>query len=79
MEEIQKRLEEKNLQIKLTKEAKGFLIEKGFDPIFGARPLKRTLQRYLEDPLAEEIISGKFKNGGEVKISLKDEKLVFGM
>jgi len=79
VEEIQKRLEEQNLHIKLTKEAKEFLIEKGFDPVFGARPLKRTLQRYLEDPLAEEIIAGKFKNGGEVKISLKDEKLVFEM
>ncbi len=76
--EIQKRLKEKNLQMQLTKEAKEFLIEKGFDPIFGARPLKRTLQRHLEDPLAEEFIGGKFKNGGEVKISLKDEKLVFG-
>ena len=37
------------------------LMEKGFDPVFGARPLKRTIQRYLEDPLAEEIIAGRFK------------------
>ena len=78
VQEIQKRLQERNLQLRLAKEAKEFLIEKGFDPIFGARPLKRTLQRYLEDPLAEEFISGKFKNGGEVKVSLKDEKLAFG-
>ncbi len=77
VKDVQKRLEERNLQLKLSKEVRDFLIEKGFDPIFGARPLKRTIQRYMEDPLAEELISGKFKNGGEVKVSLKDGKLVF--
>ncbi len=78
VEEVQERLKERRIQVKLTKEAKEFLIEKGFDPVFGARPLKRTIQRFLEDPLAEEIILGKFKEGGEVKVSVKDGKLLFG-
>jgi len=58
--DVQERLQSKGLSIKLTKEAKDFLIEKGYDPIFGARPLKRAIQQYLEDPLAEEILRGKF-------------------
>jgi len=45
----------------LTPKAKDFFIEKGFDPVFGARPLKRAIQRFLEDPLAEDIIKGRFK------------------
>ena len=53
------------------------IIEKGFDMIFGARPLKRTIQRLLEDPLAEEIISGKHKEGTKIKVTRKKEILVF--
>jgi ATP-dependent Clp protease ATP-binding subunit ClpA len=58
-------------------EAKDLLIEKGFDPVFGARPLKRTIQRFLEDPLAQDIISKKFKEGSNIKVRRKNEELVF--
>jgi ATP-dependent Clp protease ATP-binding subunit ClpC len=75
--EVKKRMSEQNIAIELTKEAKQFLIEKGFDPVFGARPLKRTIQRFLEDPLAEEMISGKFKKGAKVKIKAKVDHLEF--
>ncbi len=75
--EVQKRLAEQKITIELTKDAKEFLIEKGFDKMFGARPLKRTIQRYLEDPLAEEIISGVLHKEGIVRVSAKDDKLVF--
>ena len=75
--EVQERLAGQKITIELTKEAKEFLIEKGFDKMFGARPLKRTIQRYLEDPLAEDIISGTLHKDGVVKISAKDAKLVF--
>jgi len=75
--QVEKRLSEQKISIELTKEAKEFLIDKGFDKMFGARPLKRTIQRYLEDPLAEEIISGGLHKEGLVKISVKDDKLVF--
>ena len=77
IDEVQKRIHDQDISIKLNKEAKTFLIEKGFDPIFGARPLKRTIQRFLEDPLSEEIIAGKFKKGGIVKIGAKTDHLVF--
>ena len=57
---VKQRLKDKGINIILTPEAKEFIIEKGFDPVYGARPLKRTIQRYIEDPLAEEIIAGRF-------------------
>lgn len=77
IKEVQKRLHDQNIAIKLTQAAKDFLIEKGFDPVFGARPLKRTIQRFVEDSLSEEIIAGKFKEGGVVRIDAKVDHLVF--
>jgi len=71
------RLKEQEIALDISQDAKDFLIEKGFDPVFGARPLKRTIQRYLEDPLASEIISKKFKEGSKVKVHRKNEELVF--
>ncbi|MBU0881759.1 MAG: ATP-dependent Clp protease ATP-binding subunit [Candidatus Omnitrophica bacterium] len=77
IKDVESRLKDQNIEIELTQEAKDFLIEKGFDRNFGARPLKRTIQRFLEDPMAEEIIRGTFKKGGKVKISAKVDHLVF--
>jgi len=74
---VRDRLKEQNISLEVTAEAKEFLIEKGFDPVFGARPLKRTIQRFLEDPLASEIISKRFKEGSIVKVGRKNEELVF--
>ena len=74
---VANRIKEKGIQIELDKSAMDLLIEKGFDPVFGARPLKRTIQRYLEDPLAEDIIAGQYKEGSQVKVTCKDDKLVF--
>ena len=71
------RLKEQNITLEVTPEAKELLIDKGFDPVFGARPLKRTIQRFLEDTLASEIISKKFKDGSVVKVTRKNEELVF--
>ena len=75
--EVIERLKEKDIHIELTKEAIEFFIEKGFDPTFGARPLKRTIQRYLEDPLAEDIISGKFKEGSKITVKRDKDILLF--
>ena len=58
----------------MSEEAKSFLIDKGFDKVFGARPLKRTIQRYLENPLAEEMLSSAFKEGDEITITVADKK-----
>ncbi|MFH1641049.1 MAG: ATP-dependent Clp protease ATP-binding subunit [Candidatus Omnitrophota bacterium] len=71
------RLKEQNITLEVNQEAKDFLIEKGFDPVFGARPLKRTIQRFLEDLLASEIISKRFKEGSRVKVLRKNEELIF--
>ncbi|MCM8798575.1 MAG: ATP-dependent Clp protease ATP-binding subunit, partial [Candidatus Omnitrophica bacterium] len=77
MNDVRKRMSEQGYFIELTPEAKEFLIDKGFDPILGARPLRRTIQRYVEDPLAEEIIAAKFKVGDTIKIVLHENHLQF--
>jgi ATP-dependent Clp protease ATP-binding subunit ClpC len=71
------RLKEQNITLEVSQEAKDFLIEKGFDPVFGARPLKRTIQRFLEDSLSSEIISKRFKDGSKVLVLRKNEELIF--
>ncbi len=71
------RLKDKGIHVELTKEAIALLIEKGFDANYGARPLKRTIQRLLEDPLAESIISGDIKEGSKVFADRKEDTLVF--
>ena len=60
-----------------TTEAKEFLIEKGYDPTYGARPMRRAVERYLEDPLAEEMLRGNVKAGDIVQVTVENEKLVF--
>lgn len=62
------RLKEHKFKVTLTKEAKQFLVEAGYDPAFGARPLKRAIQRYIEDPLAMEILEGNFQEGDRILI-----------
>ena len=54
-----------------------FLIEKGYDPAFGARPLRRAVEKYLQDPLAEEILRGTIKPSETVEVVVADDKLVF--
>ena len=71
------RVREKGVEIELTPEASAFLIEKGYEPVYGARPLRRAIERYLEDPIAEEVIRGKIKSGDRVKVSADKENLTF--
>lgn len=70
MRELLKRVSAMGITIELTKKAKEFLADKGFDPTFGARPLRRALQKYLEDPIAEELLKGKFPEGTVVKVKV---------
>ncbi|HZY10167.1 MAG TPA: ATP-dependent Clp protease ATP-binding subunit [Bacteroidota bacterium] len=79
MDEIVKRMTAMDIKIQLAKPAKDFLVEKGYDPAFGARPLKRALQKYVEDPIAEEILRNKFGHGSIIKIKYnkKTESLKF--
>ncbi len=75
---INKRLAERNIRIELTEKAKEHLVKLGYDPAYGARPLKRTLQKHLETPLANLIIKGEVKEGQKVTVDLSSEgQLVF--
>mgnify|MGYP000915414280 CR=1 FL=1 len=72
---VLKRLAAKNIHLKLDKKAKDFLIEQGYDPNYGARPMRRAVERHIEDPLAEHLLRGDVKAGQTVKIThKKDEK-----
>lgn len=71
------RIKEKEITIALDTAAHEFLIEKGYDPTYGARPMRRAVERYLEDPMAEEILRGSFKAGDQVQVTRDGEKLSF--
>ena len=75
--EVKERLQEQDVNIELTKDAKEFLIEKGFDVVFGARPLKRTITRFIEDPLAQALLKGEIDKVKPTIIKCKDDRLVF--
>jgi len=77
VKEVSKRLLEQDLHLEATSEAKEVLTQEGFDPDFGARPLRRAIQRLIENPLADEILSGTFKEGDNVLVDAKDNKIVF--
>ncbi|MEK7993549.1 MAG: ATP-dependent Clp protease ATP-binding subunit [Planctomycetota bacterium] len=69
-----KRLTEHGLKLELTERAREFLIDKGFNPEFGARPLRRAIEHYIEDPLSEAVLSGKFKGKKLINIDVQDEE-----
>jgi len=71
------RLEDRELAFSISDEALDTLLEAGFDPVYGARPLKRAIQRYIENPLAEAILAGRYGAGDEIKTVLKDELIAF--
>jgi ATP-dependent Clp protease ATP-binding subunit ClpC len=60
---------DKNIALTLNQDAREYLVEKGWDPNFGARPLKRALQKYLEDPMSEEILKGEYTGNFHVEVS----------
>jgi len=68
------RVKQLGLNIDVTVAAKDFILDKGWDPQFGARPLKRAIQKYIEDPLAEEIIKTKFSEGDAILVDMDPEK-----
>jgi ATP-dependent Clp protease ATP-binding subunit ClpB len=72
-----KRLSQRNLQLTLTDAAKKLLAIEGFDPVFGARPLKRTIQRDLLDPLSLELLEGKFKEGDSIRADVVGDRITF--
>jgi ATP-dependent Clp protease ATP-binding subunit ClpB len=77
LELVRKRLAERRLSINLNSEAKAYLAREGYDPVFGARPLKRVIQRDLLNPLSTKILSGEFKEGETIEVGAKGEHLTF--
>lgn len=75
--DINERLTEKGLSLELTKKAKVFLVDQGYDPKLGARPLRRSIEEHIEDKLSEEVLKGKFTYGTNIKTDLKGKELTF--
>ena len=74
---IQNRILGRNIELKINKSAREFLLNKGFDKAYGARQLRRTVERYLEDPLAEEILRGAIENDSIISVRGSKNKLTF--
>jgi ATP-dependent Clp protease ATP-binding subunit ClpB len=74
LRDLQKRLAERKIGLELTDEARKTLAERGYDPVFGARPLKRTIQRMIENPLAVEVLAGRFHEGDHVVVDTTDRE-----
>jgi ATP-dependent Clp protease ATP-binding subunit ClpC len=77
VDKVLMRIKAKDVHIELQQSAKEFLIEKGYDPQYGARPMRRAVERFLEDPLAEELLRGHVKPGDHVEVVATDDKLSF--
>ncbi|MBC8283161.1 MAG: ATP-dependent Clp protease ATP-binding subunit [Nitrospinae bacterium] len=77
LQALNEQLIQQGLTLDVTLGAKRWIAEKGFDATFGARPLKRAIQKHLEDVLSDEMLKGRFKNGGLIEVSLQDDSLVF--
>lgn len=77
VKDLEERLAERNVGIKLTEKAKSWLAKEGFDPSFGARPLRRVIERYVENPLSTRLLRGELKEGDTVKVDLGKDGLTF--
>ncbi|MDP2918982.1 MAG: AAA family ATPase [Dehalococcoidia bacterium] len=75
--DLQKRLVEKKLSVEITDEARSWLTKVGYDPVFGARPLRRALEKYVENPLAIKVLGGEFKEGDTILVDVKENELTF--
>ena len=77
MKRLQKLLADRKIALTLDEGAKTWLGNKGYDPAYGARPLKRVIQKYVQDPMAEMILQGKVRDGATVEVSVRDGELTF--
>jgi ATP-dependent Clp protease ATP-binding subunit ClpB len=77
MRYLQDRLAERKIAISVSDSVKELMASKGFDPVFGARPIKRTIQRMIEDPLSMKILNGEFSEGDTIKMDVSDGTIVF--
>jgi ATP-dependent Clp protease ATP-binding subunit ClpA len=77
MKDVKKRLSDRKITVELTEEAKAQLAKEGFDPVFGARPLRRTIQRQVENPLSKRILQGEFKEGDRILVDVGPDGFTF--
>jgi ATP-dependent Clp protease ATP-binding subunit ClpB len=77
LKRLRQNLAARKMALEITERAKALIADKGYDPAYGARPLKRTIQRLIQDPLAVKILEGEFKEGDRVKIDADEENLIF--
>jgi len=77
LKRVEERIEKQGLHLELTDDVIDFLTEKGYDPVYGARPLKRAIQKYLLDPLSLTILEGQFKEGDKIKVVLEGQQVLF--
>ena len=77
LKEVQDRLNEYNVKVELTPSARTWLAKQGYDPAFGARPLRRAIQKFVESPLSIELLGGKFSAGGTVIVDVGEDKIIF--
>ncbi len=77
VKDLQERLADRKLGIELSDKAKSWLVKQGYDPVYGARPLRRAIERHVENPLSTKLLSGEFKEGDTVKVDLGDKGLTF--
>ena len=75
---LRKRLLDRNMELDLDDKARDLIGEAGFDPVYGARPLKRAIQQQIENPLAERILKGEFQPGERIRVGVRDGQLTFG-
>jgi len=77
VQKVMERLKTKQIRLELDEKAKGFLVDKGYDPLYGARPMRRAVETHLEDPLAEEILRGHLQGTEPIAVTVEGDKLVF--
>jgi ATP-dependent Clp protease ATP-binding subunit ClpC len=75
--EVQKRISDRNIMLELDDKAKSWILKEGFEPAFGARPLRRAIQRFVENPISNKVLSGEFKDGDRIFITAGDTGLAF--
>lgn len=77
IQELEKRLAERNIKLDMSSEAKAWLVKRGYDPVYGARPLRRAIQRYMENPISTKILQGEFKEEDTIIVSVQEDNLSF--
>ena len=77
LERVAKRLEDRRISIEFTDDAVAYIADKGYNPSFGARPVKRAVQSFVENPLSKKLLEGSFADGASIKVTVVDGELAF--